>query len=71
MINSALRFCRDCRTAATGADYYSINPRGTVPCLVLDDGTVLADTVAVLAYVGTLVTTDMKYLSYALHLISR
>jgi glutathione S-transferase len=35
-------------------DYYDINPRGSVPCLVLDDRTVLAETVSILVCIGTL-----------------
>jgi len=37
---------------ASGADYYSINPKGNVPCLVLDDGTVLNEGAAVLQYIA-------------------
>mmetsp|Transcript_3020 Transcript_3020/g.7005 ORF Transcript_3020/g.7005 Transcript_3020/m.7005 type:complete len:205 (+) Transcript_3020:55-669(+) len=36
----------------SGADYYSINPKGNVPCLVLDDGTVLNEGAAVLQYIA-------------------
>lgn len=35
-------------------EYLSINPRGTVPCLVLDDGTVLDDSVAISRYIDAL-----------------
>jgi glutathione S-transferase len=38
----------DCETVdlqghktASGVDFYSLNPKGNVPCLVLDDGNVL------------------------------
>ncbi|CAM9106629.1 unnamed protein product, partial [Ectocarpus fasciculatus] len=41
-------------TIPSGADYYAINPRGTVPCLVLDDGTLLTEVVSVLAYIGSM-----------------
>ena len=51
---------RACRTVLSDVDYYSINPRGTVPCLVLDDGTVLSDTVAVLAFIGSLVSLKIN-----------
>jgi hypothetical protein len=36
----------------SGADYYSINTKGNVPCLVLDDGTVLNEGAAVLQYIA-------------------
>jgi glutathione S-transferase len=36
----------------TGADYYKINPKGNVPCLVLDDGTVLNEGAAVLQFIA-------------------
>jgi glutathione S-transferase len=36
----------------SGADFYAINPKGNVPCLVLNDGTVLNENTAVLQYVA-------------------
>jgi glutathione S-transferase len=36
----------------SGEDYYAINPKGNVPCLVLDDGTVLNEGSAVLQYIA-------------------
>jgi glutathione S-transferase len=47
----------DMRTHTTysGKDYFAVNPKGNVPCLVLDDGTVLSETVAVLCYIGSMV----------------
>ena len=37
---------------ASGADYYTINPKGNVPCLVTEDGTVLNEGAAVLQYIA-------------------
>lgn len=37
---------------ASGEDYYKINPKGNVPCLVLDDGTVLNEGAAVLQWIA-------------------
>jgi glutathione S-transferase len=36
----------------SGADFYAINPKGNVPCLVLEDGTVLNEGSAVLQYIA-------------------
>jgi glutathione S-transferase len=35
-----------------GGDYYSVNPKGNVPCLVLDDGKILNEGAAVLQFIA-------------------
>ena len=39
------------KKTASGADFYSINPKGNVPTLVLDDGYVINENVASLSYI--------------------
>jgi glutathione S-transferase len=53
-IFEAIAVDRATKKAADGKDFNTINPKGYVPALVLDDGTVLTENVAVLAYVGSL-----------------
>jgi glutathione S-transferase len=37
---------------ASGVDFFTINPKGNVPCLVLDDGTVLSENSSVLQFIA-------------------
>ena len=45
------------RKTASGADYFQINPKGNVPALVLDDGTLLNEGSAVLQWIADQVST--------------
>lgn len=54
----------------SGVDFYTINPKGNVPCLVLDDGTVLNEGSAVLQYIADQVRTVMFDYSIGLPLIT-
>ena len=39
----------------SGVDFYTINPKGNVPTLVLDDGTILNEGAAVILYIADMV----------------
>ena len=41
---------------ASNVDFYTINPKGNVPCIVLDDGTILNENAATLQYIASLVS---------------
>ncbi len=45
---------RGTKNTSDGRNLVDINPKGYVPALVLDDGTVLTENVAVLSYISTL-----------------
>jgi len=45
---------RGTKKTADGKEFISFNPKGYVPALVLDDGQVLTENVAVLSYISTL-----------------
>lgn len=39
-------------TTESGIDFYSINPKGNVPCIVLDDGSILNENISCLEYIA-------------------
>jgi glutathione S-transferase len=53
------------KITAGGVDYCSINPKGNVPCLVLDDGTVLNENIAVLLFIADQVTNSTTLLTFS------
>eukprot|EP00051_Salpingoeca_urceolata_P004490 m.65371 g.65371 ORF g.65371 m.65371 type:complete len:775 (-) comp13662_c0_seq1:62-2386(-) len=55
-------FCVDLGTkkvVGSGEDFLAINPKGNVPCLVLDDGTLLVENVATLTWIAANAKTSV------------
>jgi glutathione S-transferase len=50
---------------ASGVDFFTVNPKGNVPCLVLNDGTVLNENLSILQFI-----IDQVIKSYIFHNIS-
>ncbi len=48
------------RKTASGADFYTINKKGSIPALVFDDGTMLTETVASFAWISSHATEDTE-----------
>ena len=48
------------RTVVGDVDFYTINPKGNVPCLVLDDGTVINENIASLSFIGDKVRCELN-----------
>ena len=46
------------KTTESGANFFAINPRGAVPALVLDDGEVLTEGVAIMQFVADSLSPD-------------
>ena len=44
---------------SSGIDFYTINPKGNVPAIVLDDGTLLNEGAATLQYIADLVSNEI------------
>ena len=51
-------------TTSSGADYYAINPKGNVPALVTNDGTLLNEGAAVLQYIADQVKHSLSQTPY-------
>jgi glutathione S-transferase len=47
---------------SSGADFFGINPKGNSPTLILDGGTVLNESAAVLQYIADLVCEFILFL---------
>jgi len=48
------------RTTASGVDFYTINPKGNVPTLILDDGTILNEGAATLQFIADMVRLSLQ-----------
>jgi glutathione S-transferase len=46
---------------SSGEDFYRVNPKGNVPALILDDGTVLNEGAAVLQWIADQVSLQILY----------
>lgn len=46
---------------ASGIDFYTINPKGNVPCIVLDDGRILNENIACLEYIADIAQKSEQF----------
>jgi glutathione S-transferase len=46
-------------TTESGIDFYSINPKGNVPCIVLDDGSILNENISCLEYIADISNSNL------------
>ena len=55
------------KRTASGEDYWGINPKGAVPALMLDEGDVITENVAVMIYLGDQAQSEDLLPSSGLH----